>query len=165
MLAAPLISACLLAQRLQAAAHLHRAGQRMADDVLGQWATSISLSRSMPVSMPISSSMNTGPRCRHCRGALVRGERAAAQAGDGGVEDARCPSPVRHRRWRSPCRACRADAATASRSGKRLAHLADHAPDRFRRRPGHGVGEREHLRLHAVLGGDVEQCCIMSSTR
>ena len=78
--------------------------------------------------------------------------------------DAR-PSRARHRRWRSPMPRVSCRCSDSVSLGDSRPHLADQSPDRHRRRPGHRVGERSHLRLHAMLGRDVEQLAASGRAR
>ena len=116
--------------------------------------TSISLSRSTPVlDAHLLAQQHQLLGADVAGRALLAGERAAAQAADGGIEAA-------HAHAQAGMRVGDGQAARVVQVQGELhvrparAHLAEHALDARRRRPAHGVGQREQRDLGAGLGGD-----------
>ncbi len=110
----------------------------------------------MPVLMPISSQRKTEILGADIAGgAGMAGERTAAESGDRGIEPCHAhfkPGISVGDRKAAGVVQMQSDVEV----GPALAQRANRALDRKRRRPGHGVGEREVFERHAVLGRHVE---------
>ncbi len=133
-------------------------GRRWPTIVSARRPASISASRSMPVSMPISlaaaaSSDSSEAMLPGAPGCAANGQ--AAQAADRGIElgDAE-PQPLIGVGYAEPARVVQVQGDF--QLGPALAHGADDARHASWRRPAHGIGRAHRLVGKAVVAGDGE---------